>query len=355
MSRSSDRMARLTPAFLAIGALGAACIPAAILLGESDRLWYALLANFAFFTPILAGLAVWPAIVEVSNGGWSERIDRHALAAMGFAPASLLVLALLWAGAGRWAVWLHMENLPQKAWLNGSFLFPRDIVSLAVFWALVYWFAARKRVGVRSGGLAGTAVLSYGIVFSLLAFDLIMPLAQGWNSTLFGWYFFMTGLYGAVAAWILLSIYLEPALPRERLHDLGKLLLGFCMLSTYMMFAQLLPYWYENLPEDVIFLIPRMREYPWDRVTVVLLAVVYLGPIAMLLTRRGKRSRGYLGAVAAIILCGLWLERLWLVYPSVGIHRIAGIAEIAAAMTMFAAAGLSMTAAAHRLSADTGK
>ena len=59
-----------------------------------------------------------------------------------------------------------------------------------------------------------------------------------------------------------------------------------------------------------------------------LLAVVYLGPLALLLTIRAKRSRGYLGTVALLVLCGLWVERWWLVTPTLGQKLHLGEADI---------------------------
>ena len=43
----------------------------------------------------------------------------------------------------------------------------------------------------------------------------------------------------------------------DRRHDLGKLIVAFSLLTTYMMFSQLIVIWYENLPDEVRFVIPR--------------------------------------------------------------------------------------------------
>ncbi len=143
-----------------------------------------------------------------------------------------------------------------------------------------------------------------------------MALDPHWFSSLFGGYFFISGLYIAMAGWVAVSAASgDDACP---LSDLGKLLLAMSMLTTYMMFSQLLPIWYENLPHEVRFLIPRMELARWGLVSILLLATIYLGPLALLLSRRVKRSGRAMGAIAALILAGMWIERWWLVTPTAG-------------------------------------
>ena len=127
-----------------------------------------------------------------------------------------------------------------------------------------------------------------------------------WRSTrtgtaaLFGGYFFISGLYIAVGGVDVLSALPSGARRRTALHDLGKLIVAFSLLTTYMMYSQLLPIWYENLPHEVRFVAaaPAASGH-WRWVSVALLAVVYLGPLVLLLTRWAKRTAWSLGAVAA--------------------------------------------------------
>ena len=108
------------------------------------------------------------------------------------------------------------------------------------------------------------------------------------------------------------------------------------------MFAQLLTIWYENLPSETTALVPRFNLPPWSRVSLALLAVIYIGPVAYLLPRRSKRSRPLLGAFSALILAGLWVERVWLVLPPMGYH---GPALSDAAVLLFLA-GVSILSSA---------
>ena len=84
-----------------------------------------------------------------------------------------------------------------------------------------------------------------------------MALDPHWYSLLFGGYFFISGMYIAVAAWVAPSATVDDRSTPDHLHDLGKLVVAFSLLTTYMMYSQLLPIWYENLPEEIRFLVPR--------------------------------------------------------------------------------------------------
>jgi hypothetical protein len=366
--------------------------------GDVPRAWRALLINFIFFTPLAAGMVLWPAVLRLCEGKWSKTIEPTALSALAFAPLSLVAFVLLWLGKAHWAAWTHAEHLHNAAWLNPPFLFTRDLVGLLVFWGLAAWFVRRARqrtasillalqsssssssfsssiaVPVDEGGeesrtrtstrtrtmedpgdpprapgaLAAWLAFAYCVVFTLLAFDLVMALDPHWFSTLFGAYFFMSGLYGALAAWTLIVILGGRAEVEQR-HDLGRLFVAFSLITTYMMFSQLLPIWYENFPEEARFVLPRLRTPPWPAIGVVLLAVVYLGPLVALLTRWAKRTPWFLGLVSLAVLAGLWVERWWLVTPTLGGSATLGVPEVAMTASFVAAMALSMGGLDRRL------
>ncbi|MCX5685575.1 MAG: hypothetical protein NT049_18105 [Planctomycetota bacterium] len=301
-----------------------------------DRALRALLINFIYFTPRAAGMVVWPALLTVARGEWFHGIARHAKAAVLFAPISFIAFVVLWMGRGKWAAWLHESNLPNAAWLEEGFLFGRDAVALAVVWVLAAVFVQRKG---RGKTLAAWLVLAYAIAFTLLGMDLVMALDPHWFSTLFGGYFFISGMYAAVAAWTLAVLLRCPLAPVGVRHDLGKLIVTFSLLTTYMMFSQLIVVWYENLPEEVRFVIPRLTKLspPWPYVSAGLLAMVYLGPLVFLLTVWSKRSRWYLALACAAVLVGLWAERWWLVTPTLGGEMTVGLAELSLAAAFAAA------------------
>jgi hypothetical protein len=311
--------------------------------GDRERAWGILLTDFLFLSCLSAGLVVWPAVVVVSRGRWMGATQNTALRGVFLLPACLVLLVVLAVGAAAWAPWMH-QKVENSWWLNAPFLFTRDIVGLVLFGGLAVWFAAamRKKSDDPPKRLAAWLIFIYTIVFSILGIDLAMGLDPHWYSLVFGIYFFISGLYIAVAAWAFTTVLAEPKATPDQLDDQAKLMITFCLLTTYMMYSQLLPIWYENMPKETRFLVPRLNWVTdWPAVSIVLLAVFYLGPLVLLLPRRGKRSRPYVAVVAALVLSAMWLERWWLVMPTLhkplafGPAEIVGVAGLLAGYLLF--------------------
>jgi len=174
----------------------------------------------------------------------------------------------------------------------------------------------------RQGRLSPALLIAYACVLSLQAFDFVMSLDPHWYSTLAGGYFFIGNLYMGVAflavatVWIVSRSVLGRSVGPGHLQDVGRILLGFCMLWTYMFWSQYLVIWYGDLPEETSFVARRTAEAPWAPLAWVVLAAAFVIPFLMLLSREIKRRAFGLGAVGLIALVGMWLERFILVGPS---------------------------------------
>ena len=285
--------------------------------GENDeRLWHSFLINFLFFTSLAGGLAVWPAIVVSTYGRWMGTAERFCRVGLAFSFPSVIALVVLWIGSESWAPWLFAKK--DMFWLNNTFLFSRNIAMLIVFWILAFVFVA-KRHSENKRVYARWLVLAYVISFSLLGFDFVMELEPEWYSMMTGGYFFSSAVYLAAAAWALMAVLADEA--KDILHDIGKLVIAFCMFTSYLMFSHLFPIWYENNPHEVLFLIPRMN-FDWKWISYLLLLMVYIGPIALLLPARMKRNRITLGGISLMIVAGMWIERWWLISAVFSKERI---------------------------------
>ena len=325
--------------WLALAAAGFALWLVLVNGAEPARAWRSLLINFLFFSSLSGGLLVWPPIVATCNGSWHLPVERLASAGIAFALPSLAALILLWAGCDRWAPW-PVGHYGQGRWLDPGFVFGRDLGALFVFWAFAAWHLHKRRRGGGQGS-APVLVLIYSLAFSLLGFDLVMALDPLWYSNLAGGYFFISGLYIGMTFWAFLAACAPEAQP-EQLHDLGKLTVAFSLMTTYLMYAHLLPYWYENLPHEIRFLTARMHNKEWAPVSYLLLALVYFGPLVLLLPVRMKRNRFLLGGVAFLVLCGLWLERWWLVAPTFDPLARVGLSELSLAASFAGLLGTGM-------------
>ncbi|MCM0080899.1 hypothetical protein L4X63_04765 [Geomonas sp. Red32] len=321
-------------------AVGGCAVWALLVNGaEPERAWRSLLINFLFFTSLSGGLVVWPAVVESCNGRWHLGIDRLPAAGIGYAVPSLAVLVILWIGSSAWAPW-YQRQFAQGRWLDNSFLFARDFTALLIFWGTAALYLHQRRHG-RSRISGPVLVLVYALCFSLLGFDLVMALDPHWHSNLAGGYFFMSGLYIAIACWGLLATLGSQAEP-DQLQDIGKLVVAFSLMSTYLMYAHLLPFWYENLPREIRFLVPRMHNESWRGVSYLLVGLVYFGPLVLLLTIKSKRTRWSLGGICLLVLVGMWIERWWLVAPTFQVRLDFGLSELSLAAANIGILGLGM-------------
>ncbi|MBJ6726098.1 hypothetical protein [Geomesophilobacter sediminis] len=317
--------------------------------GQEPRGWRALLSNFLFFSSLAGGLAAWPAVARGCNGKWQQGLERLAAAGTGFAIPSLLAVGLLWWGSSVWSPWYGRIH-HQGAWLDNSFVFARTCLELVVFWGLVLIYLRQRRQG-RAPVTGGFLILVYCLVYSLIGMDFVMALDPHWFSTLAGAYFFMSGLYLGISGWAFIAVWRPEANP-EQLKDLGRLMVAFSLMTTYMMFAHLLLIWYENLPHEVRFIVPRMNFEPGKGVGYLLLATLYFGPLVLLLIEKSKANRPWLGAVSLLVLVAGWLERWWLVAPTFNPAALPGAEEFAAAALFAGVFGFCFQQALVRMPAS---
>ncbi len=360
-------------AFALLLLLGAAVFWRGISGEDAHRTWQAFLINFLFWTGLSFGAVMFAAILNMTNAQWARPFKRVAEAPAMFLPFSLGCFALLYLGRETFFHWIH-EPIPGKEWwLEVNALFARDGAALLlltlVSLTLVYC-SVKSDLEVNRNSQPGSDSLKasrywktqvflspvYGILYAvaltLLAVDLIMALDAHWVSTLFGAYYFMGSFYSALAFLFFVLILVMRREPfkthihGKHMHDLGKLLLGFCLVTGDFFYSQFLVIWYGNLPEETRYIILRIRQTPWEMVAWTVLSVCFVIPFLTLLNRRVKMKPLPMLLLTGAILVGMWLERLLLVAPSLwkgkalplGFPEIAitlGFAGLMALCTMF--------------------
>jgi hypothetical protein len=377
-SRSVPRLDLLFLVMIVIGAIGFA-------LGwGSGRSLQSFWTNFLFWGGIAQAGVTWASIVYLVHGNWGGTLIRLGLLQVLFTPVTLLLFFVaiipMSPDIFPWAA----EPIPGKAWwLNLPSFYMRDGAALMVLTIFnlnfAYWvlrpeagalneigqtrfpaFLTRGWRGVDAERARSRAVLTrmtplhvlaYAVTYSLLAFDMLMSLEPHWFSTLFGGYYFITTLYIGTAVIILWSAFLRPrmglesSLTPKHFHDIGKLMLGFCILSAYFGWSQYIVIWYGDLYEETSyihhrvghpavasavdyslmsgegfrmarFLTPDWDFTGWIGLTRAVLILGFLLPFLILLVQRLKMIPSLLAAVALLPLTAGFLERHWHVLPS---------------------------------------
>jgi hypothetical protein len=333
------------------------------LAGEgSARAWQAFHVNWLFFTGLAGGSVALVAVYKIANAKWSGLILRFAQANAWFLPVSLLGLVAIFT-VGYGPIYgpmhgqLHALQPAKAAWLSHGFMFARLVIGLGLLlglgWRLVradlvpdLFFSqaradarrsalyrslsagfdgsqdARDRQHARINRSAAAYIVVYALVFTLVAFDMIMALQPHWFSNLLGAFFFMASFLGAHTTLALAMLYGEGQLgvqnlisPKQR-HDLGKMIFGFTVFWAYLMWSQFLVIWFGNLPEETGYVFARLWG-PWRPLGAAVFLGMFLIPFAGLLGVAPKKTRLTLGLFAGISLTALWLERYLQVTPSI--------------------------------------
>jgi branched-subunit amino acid transport protein AzlD len=363
-----------SPALIAGVAVGVLAFLAALIIGQSTRAWEAFLVNLLFWMGLAQGAIVVSAACYLAQGRWGgPAAYRLAEAFGGFLIPGFVLFWALYFGRETIFPWVS-HPIPRLApWLNVPFMFARDGIGLAWMTLLSLWFlsASRKAETIKwvesareiemppkaIRRLAPTLAISYFVVYTILAFDLIMSLSPRWSSTLFGVYYLESVFWAGLAAMSFAAVRLRSRLrPDSRfaspqvLHDLGKLVFAFSIFWVYLGYDQYLPIWYGDMPRETFFVAPRFAHLPWAVLGWSTLVLVWAVPFIVLMGKRPKQTPGILGTVCLLGLIGIWIELYVLVTPSLSPRHIPfGWIEVLVTLGFFAAFRLSTRGGFERL------
>ena len=364
--RPDGRLRQLWMLCMALGVLAFAWT----LVHSPQRAWGAWAINTVYFMGIAQGAVVLACAIRLGNGRWAGPIMRIAESLSAFLPYGYAMLAILLVG-GIWSYlpWIKHVEPRQAAYLNVPFLYAR----LLGGWALLGWLSRDLvRLSLRTdahllkdhvapelkphyeklcagwrGDQAEEAwqrhqvahrapqiVVLYAVVFSIMAWDLIMSLTPNWVSTLFGWWVFMGAFLSGIAMTALLAtrlrsrFKLEAYITPNHFWDVGKILFGFSVFWVYQFWSQYLVIWYANMPEETWWVFLRFEE-PWRPLAFTVFTFVFLLPFLGLMNWYTKKNPFWLGVFSVIVLAGMWMERHLLVMPSLNPDTVwVGLPEI---------------------------
>jgi Ni/Fe-hydrogenase subunit HybB-like protein len=354
--RMNDRLQKLLLGFVVIGLIGFA---AGLIGSRSYLAWQALLVNTMFFGGIALGGLAFSLIFTITNAKWGRPIKRLAEALGAFIPIGALLLCLLFFGADHFFEWMdHDKVIHAKAgWLNFPFFIIRNVVVLGLFVAASSYYlkaVIRPDIGLagklsdfgnpfadrfvknygsqeeeeagaekRAKTIAPLLALLFFFLCTLLAFDWMMSIDQEWFSTMFGVQYAIANLIGAAAALLIIAgiarqkFQLDEYITIDRYHDLAKLTFAVCALWTYLIFSQVLVIWYADLPEETPYLILRMQSVEWGWMFWVLFFLMFFIPFFGLMSRTACNSIWFSRLIAVDVLVGVWLEKYFLIVPSI--------------------------------------
>lgn len=327
---------------------------------QPDRAWQALLINWLYFTSISSAGVMFVAVQRITTARWSRPIVRFLEGYVAFLPvAFVLLLLMLFVGRDHIFWWTH--EVPaiheKRVYLNPPFFISRVIGTFLIILLLSLWYiytCVRLDVGVVAESGANWArglrermrrgfgderrelhsthslqgklavFLGFAFVFGwiVLSWDLSMSLDPHFQSTMYGWWFFMGGWVTAIASWAIIVMAWRRYLARydliqdKHFHDLGKLCFAFTAFWGYLTFGQYLVIWYGNLGEETHWMRLRLIE-GWRIPTLLTVGLMFVLPFFGLLSRAAKLFLPTMVLFATSTIIGLWMVRYLEVYPSI--------------------------------------
>jgi hypothetical protein len=327
---------------------------------EPDRAWQALLVSWLYFTSISSAGVMFVAVQRITTARWSRPIIRFLEGYVAFLPvAFVLLLLIVLVGKNHIFWWTHGASpIHEKAvYLNPPFFMSRVILTFLIILLLSLWYiytcvrldvgivpegGARWARGIRermrrgfrderrelhsTHSLQGRLAVWLGFAFVfgwiVLSWDLSMSLDPHFQSTMYGWWFFMGGWVAAIASWTVIVLSWRRYLGRydliqdKHFHDLGKLCFAFTAFWGYLTFGQYLVIWYGNLGEETHWARLRLID-GWRVPTLITVALMFVLPFFGLLSRAAKLFFPTLVLFAMSTIVGLWLHRYLEIYPSI--------------------------------------
>ena len=326
----------LSGIFLVLAIVGAVLSLIGALTNHQQFAYSWFFGFYTFFT-ILAGSLFWVLLHYVCNGSWDILIRRLWENLTGLFPWLLVIfLPLLVIPELRDTLWKWMlpseghdpELAVRAGYLNQPFFYIRVVLYFAFFIGVSLYYRNSSIRQDTDGNPVGSyrrhihsylAMVVFGVVETLAAWDWFMGLDWRWTSSLFGVYHFAVCAQAGMAACIVIMAWLRghgllARLNHEHYHLAGKLLFGFTIFWAYTAFGQFLLIWYANIPEETIFYNDHNRHL-WKYLTYLLIVGKFMFPVIYLLAQDTKRSIRPLVTIALWVLFMHVVEMYWFIAP----------------------------------------
>lgn len=324
------------------------------------RTWGVICLNNLFFFLLSLGGVVFGLIQDACGAQWSRSIKRfHETFGVFFHVSCLIFLLMLGAiyfrvlEAHSLYIWISDPTMldyfvGKNEWLVEDFFIIRVAVMLIVMSGVVWWCGRQNRLADRSflaGHIEDAKRLSQlaserlrfwsspclvvlGVLFTFVMIDLVMSLSPLWFSTLWaGWLFSvlmqLTLCVTILGMFMIKNTPLGSLITQNQLHDMGKLIHGFCAFWAYLTFAHVLTYWYGNIPEETEYFLHRLHQ-PWLAMMIVTAVGAFVIPFFALIPKASKWRAGVMVPLAVMMIFCQWLAHIVMVQPEVVRHTQLG-------------------------------
>lgn len=335
---------RIDRAFLTVGAALVAVGVVLVLLGMPQAgpagLAQSYFFGFVCVATLTFGFFGLSLLHHAAKGHWGYPVLRLLEAGGGW--RALLLVLVLWvpvATVFRQALYpwsnpdvVKLDPIIQHkaAYLNDARWAVFSVLALGAFMFWAYRNAMWQRNEDESGekkwrdlrtNWSAPGLVLFVIFVNFLYTDWVMSQDPHWYSTIYGVWFLVGGVLGALGLTSLVigtqakkAPYAEVVRPWLT-KDLGNLMLAFTMLWAYFSFSQYLIIWSGHLPEYTPYWIRRSNG-GWHLLGNSLLVAQFFVPFLLLLIPKVKRVPGLLAAVGGWVLLMRFFDLQYTVAPT---------------------------------------
>lgn len=318
---------------------------------HNSRFWATMLFNSVFFLLIVNASMFFICATTMAMGGFQMAFRRvpEAIAAavipLGII-ACVVLLTLVLGHKHHIYHWLTPEGdkiLEGKSgFLNSTFFIVWTILAIGGWIGLGYKMRViskeiddREKLSVEEGKKyiwkntvwGALFLVWFGLtVMSTVPWLWLMSLDAHWYSTMYSWYTFASSFVAGMSLIALFVVYLKnqgylELVNNEHLHDIGKFMFAFSVFWTYLWFSQYMLIWYANIPEETVYFKHRVQG-PYRGVFFLNLIVNFIAPLLILMRRSSKRNYTLIVFMAALIICGHWLDFYQMVMASISKEHV---------------------------------
>jgi molybdopterin-containing oxidoreductase family membrane subunit len=223
-------------------------------------------------------------------------------------------------------IYLYLPLIPDLALMRdrAAGLRRRIYRALALGWrgTELQWDRLERAVRVMAVLIIPVAVS----VHTIVSWDFAMAIKPMWHSTMFGPYFVAGAIFSGIAALIIAMAVirrvfrLQEYLREVHFNNLGLLLLTMSLIWFYFTFAEYLTTWYGNEPAEMAV----FRSKVSGQYSVLFWAMIvccFIIPAPLLAIKRLRTIAGTVIA-SALVIIGMWLERLLIIVPTLAHPRL---------------------------------
>ncbi|MEX2381701.1 MAG: hypothetical protein WD490_04910 [Opitutales bacterium] len=323
------------PALLA-GAVGLGFCLVGMLL-DASQFFPSYLFGILFWTGLVLGCFPLLMIHHLAGGRWGFVIRRFLETALMTLPLLFLLFLPILFGLSELYPWARPELVAgneilaqQTLYLNPTAFGVRVLLFFMIWQALAYFLnrwsfqqdeAEDPAPTRRLRALSAPGLILYAFTVTFASIDWIMSVEADWYSSLFPALVAMGQMLATLAfSIVLLGLFqrhpmLSKALTKTHFHHLGKLLLTFVLLWSYLAFSQLIVIYSGNLPHHISWYLHRIAG-GWIWVVLALALFHFALPFLLLLSRDLKENWRPLGLTAGAILAASVVSIFWYVAPS---------------------------------------